>query len=128
MRSFCSPGKSTNCTVAYVIFLGLYSFASSTSRGSGTFATPTCVDCPLFASTFAFVKIRNSVVFPTCGSPIIPVCIELEFLHSLRSCRKAFRTALARHCSLFPSPPKRRILPHPHPCHSGVLSCRPDIP
>src|SRR5262249_34180363 len=69
--------KSTYCTVAYVTFFGLYSFAKSNSRGSGTFAIPTCVCCPPLASTLAFVKIRNSVVFPTCASPIMPVCIYL---------------------------------------------------
>src|SRR5260370_39039613 len=74
MRPFCLTPKSPQFTDPSVIFFGQYSFASSTSRGSGTFATPTCVaDAPPFPSTCAFVNIRNSVVFPTCGSPITPV-------------------------------------------------------
>ena len=33
----------------------------------------------LRASTFAPVKIRNKLVFPTCGNPIIPVCISPRY-------------------------------------------------
>src|SRR2546426_4609015 len=74
IRDYKVTGVQTCCS-SDLIFFGLYSFANSTSRRSGTFATPTCVaDAPLFPSTCAFVNIRNRVVFPTCGSPIIPVC------------------------------------------------------
>src|SRR5882724_607190 len=120
--SFCMPPKSTYCTVAYVIFFGLYSLASSTSRGSGTFATPTCVaDAPPFPSTCAFVNIRNSVVFPTCGSPIIPVCTPAPSIRYLPP-------AQTRHPS---TPGRGRLLcgphafvpiPHPYPGSSTLFS------
>ena len=67
---------STYSIVAYVTFFGLNASASFATRASGTRAIPRCICAgALRVSTFARVKIRNKLVFPTCGSPMIPVCI-----------------------------------------------------
>ena len=79
-RSFCRPPISTYSIVAYVIFFGLNTSASFTTRASGTRAIPICAWFGVLrASTRAFVRMRNKLVFPTCGSPIIPVCISFGY-------------------------------------------------
>src|SRR3979490_2119254 len=75
LPSECGTDGSSNTRITCAITSPSPSSASSASRGAGPLAPPTCVaDAPLFPSTCAFGNIRNSVVFPTCGSPIIPVC------------------------------------------------------
>src|SRR5258706_13511348 len=66
---------STYSTVACVVFFGLKRADSLSRRSSGTLAMPTCAsrECRACASSFAFVRIRNSEVLPTCGNPMIPV-------------------------------------------------------
>ncbi len=70
-------GISIYSTSAYIIFLGFEIVAKSSSRKSGTFATPTLGLAPLdlkeAVSACPLVTALKIVVFPDCGRPNIPI-------------------------------------------------------
>src|SRR6266404_3641964 len=72
---------STYSTVACVVFFGLKRADSLSRRSSGTLAIPTCSsrECRAWASSFVFVRILNSEVLPTCGKPMIPVFMTIDY-------------------------------------------------
>src|SRR5262249_57652630 len=72
-----NPGVSRNSIVAGVVFFGLNSWDSQSSRSSGSLAMPTCPRCPAAGSGLTPVSQWNTVLLPEPEKPAMPTFMGL---------------------------------------------------
>ena len=80
------PARSTTSNVAGVVFFGLNSALSRSTRSSGTRAIPACISARAPSNdevaTLCPVRRLNSEVFPLRGSPISPIFMRCSCYHA----------------------------------------------